>query len=252
MTQFRLLLTGDNPAAKNMAIDEAIMRECSHTGMPTVRLYSWKPAAVSIGYFQAIEEEVDLQRCKQLEIDVVRRITGGGAVFHDAELTYSFACREDSGILPKNILESYSQICNSLVLGLEQLGLTSRFVALNDVVVNNKKISGSAQTRRNGIVLQHGTILIKVDVEKMFSLLKVPDEKIRDKIIQNVKQRVTSIEEQTGREIYFQEVAEAITNGFSENFNAELAKGRLSIEESVLAEKIEKERFSAKEWNYLR
>ncbi len=250
--QFRLLLTGENNASKNMAIDEAIMRECPHTGLPTVRLYSWSPSAVSIGYFQGIEEEVDLNKCKQLGIDVVRRITGGGAVFHDKELTYSFVCREESGIVPKKILESYAKICNSLVLGLEELGLKANFAPLNDIVVNGKKISGSAQTRRNGVVLQHGTVLIKVDVEKMFSLLKVPNEKLRGKIIESVKQRVTSLESATGREVYFKEVEEAMHKGFSENFNAQLAKGSLTIEEKALAEKIETERFSSKQWNYLR
>ncbi len=250
--KFRLLETGENPAAKNMAIDEAIMREYPHFGRPTLRFFAWKPAAVSIGYFQSLEQEVDLAKCKQLGMDIVRRITGGGAVFHEAELTYSFTCSEDSGIVPKNILESYALICNSLVLGFRELGLNAGFVPLNDIVVNGKKISGSAQTRRNGVVLQHGTILIKVDVEKMFSLLKVPDEKLKGKMIENVKQRVTSVEEQAGREIYFQEVAEAMQKGFAENFKAEVEGGSLTVEEKVIAEKIEKERFASRSWNYLR
>ncbi len=250
--KFRLLETGENPAAKNMAIDEAIMRECPHFGMPTLRFFAWKPAAVSIGYFQSLEQEVDLAKCKQLGIDIVRRITGGGAVFHDAELTYSFTCTEDSAIVPKNILESYALICNSLVLGFGELGLNASFVPLNDIVVNGKKISGSAQTRRNGVVLQHGTVLIRVDVEKMFSVLKVPDEKLKDKMIENVKQRVTSVEQEAGREVYFREVADAVRKGFAENFKAEIEKGSLALEEKALAEKIEKERFASSSWNYLR
>ncbi len=250
--QFRLLETGENKAAKNMAIDEAIMRECPRLGMPTVRFYCWLPPAISIGYFQSIADEVDLQRCKQLGVDVVRRITGGGAVFHDRELTYSFVCTEQSAVVPKNILQSYQKICNSLVIGFKELGLEARFAPLNDIIVNGRKISGNAQTRRNGVVLQHGTVLVKVDVEKMFSLLRVPDEKLRGKMIESVKQRVTSIEQQLGKEVYFQEVADAMRTGFERNFNAELAKGALSIGEKALAEKIEKERFAAKEWNYLR
>ncbi len=246
--KLRILETGENTAFKNMAVDEAIMRNCKRVG-PTLRLYSWKPAAVSIGYFQAIEEEVDLKKCKQIGVDVVRRITGGGAVFHDAELTYSFFCSEESKIVPKNILESYARVCNSLVLGFEELGLEAEFVPLNDIVVGGKKISGNAQTRRNGIVLQHGTILLKVDVEKMFSLLKVPDEKLKGKMIESVKQRVTSVEQQAGRAVYFQEVLEAMKKGFVENFEAELVKGKLFLEEKALAEKLEKEKFSTSEWN---
>jgi len=252
MTRFRFLETGENTAAKNMAVDEAIMKECPHFEEPTVRFYSWRPAAVSIGYFQAIEDEVNLKNCREQDTDVVRRITGGGAVFHEAELTYSFVCKESSGIVPQNILESYALICNSIVLGLKELGLQAEFVPLNDIIVKGKKISGNAQTRRNGIVLQHGTVLIKVDVEKMFSLLKVPDEKIKDKIIENVKQRVTSITEQAGRELYFQEIADAMKKGFEQNFNAELSNGKLTMEETVLSEKIEAEKFATREWNYLR
>ena len=92
--RFRFIKDGYNTAAMNMAIDEAIMRETKKTGMPTVRFYSWKPPAISIGYFQGLEQEVDLQKCKEFGVDFVRRITGGGAVFHDMELTYSFECTE--------------------------------------------------------------------------------------------------------------------------------------------------------------
>jgi lipoate-protein ligase A len=249
--EFRLLETGENNAFKNMAVDEAIMLNCKREG-PTLRLYSWKPAAVSIGYFQAIEEEVDLEKCRAFGIDVVRRLTGGGAVFHDAELTYSFCCSEVSALVPENILESYAKICNSLVLGFKELGLESEFVPLNDISVNGRKVSGNAQTRRSGVVLQHGTILLKVDVEKMFSVLKVPDEKLKGKMIESVKQRVTSVEKELGREIYLQEAAEAVKKGFSENFGAELAKGKLSLEERAFAERIERERFASREWNFKR
>jgi len=252
MTRFRLLLTGENNAARNMAIDEAIMRNYALFGKPTVRFYSWKPPAVSIGYFQQIEEEVDLAECKKQGVDVVRRITGGGAVFHEAELTYSFCCTGESGLVEKNILESYKKICGSIVLGLGGLGLKAEFAPLNDITVNGRKISGNAQTRRGGIVLQHGTILLRVDVDKMFALLRVPNEKLKGKLIEDVKQRVTSIERETGKEIGFDETAEAMRCGFEKNFNAELVEGELAEDEVSLAKKIEKEKFLSGEWNYLR
>ena len=250
--EFRLLETGSNSAAKNMAIDEAVMRLAHRTRKPAVRFYGWSPPAISIGYFQGLEQEVDLQKCGELVGDFVRRITGGGAVFHDHELTYSFACTQESKIVPEKIIDSYKKICNPIILGLKEFGLDATFVPLNDIVVNGKKISGNAQTRREGAVLQHGTILMEVDVEKMFSLLKVPNEKLKGKLIEDVKQRVTSLEQQCGKKVSFEKLSGSLKKGFEKEFGARLVKGKLTEEETGLADKIMQERFSAKEWNFKR
>jgi len=252
MTEWRLLETGYKNAFTNMAIDEAISELHQKIEKPTVRFYGWKPSAISIGYFQSIKEEVDISKCEELGVDVVRRITGGGAVYHEEEVTYSFVCSEKSGIVPKNIFESYKKICNSIILGFKNLNLEAQFVPLNDIVVNGKKISGNAQTRRNHNVLQHGTILTEVDVDKMFSMLLVPNEKIKGKLIKDVKQRVTSVKDQAGRIVEFQEVVDSMAKGFEENFGVKLSKEELTQEELELAEKIRKERFSKTEWNYKR
>lgn len=250
--EFRFIKDSFHDAFTNMAIDEAIMKNCEKFGKPTIRFYCWKPPAISIGYFQSLQEEVDLEKCRELGIDFVRRITGGGAVFHDCELTYSFACTESSNIVSKNILESYRQICNGLILGFKELGLEAKFVPLNDIVVNGKKVSGNAQTRREKCILQHGTILLKVDVEKMFSLLKVPNEKLKGKLIEDVKQRVTSVEKELGKEISFEQMAVAMKRGFEKAFDAKLTEGKLDSEELKLAEKIKTGQFSKKEWNFKR
>jgi len=251
MTEFRLLETGFSDAFTNMAVDEAIAQAHKPKDPAVIRFYGWKPHAVSIGYFQGIEEEVDLEHAKELEADVVRRITGGGAVFHERELTYSFVCSEKSRLVSKNILESYQKICGGIVNGLEELNVEAVFAPLNDIVVNGKKISGNAQTRRQGNVLQHGTLLLEVGVDKMFSLLKVPDEKMKGKIVEDVKQRVTSLEMETGREYSFRDVAEAMQNGFEKEFGAKLVPSELSAEEQKLAQEI-REKFASKEWNFRR
>ena len=252
MKEWRLLETDFNDAFTNMAIDEAVNTLHDETKKPTVRFYGWKPSAISIGYFQGVREEVDLERWKELDVDVVRRITGGGAVFHDAELTYSFVCSEKSGVVSKNILDSYKKICNSVVLGLRTLKIDSSFVPINDIISNGQKISGNAQTRRNGNVLQHGTVLMGVDVEKMFSLLLVPDEKMRGKMIEDIKQRVTSVELQLGKKVSFDRVSSAMKKGFEENFEIRLVTGKLTSEEKILAEKIKLERFSNESWTFRR
>lgn len=246
--EYRLLDTGMNEAAMNMAIDEAIML----SKKPTLRFFGWKPPTVSIGYFQGMEQEVDLDACKAHGIDVVRRVTGGGAVFHDQELTYSYFVPEDSGEVSRTILESYDQICGFVIGGLRKLGLEAEFKPINDIIVNGKKISGNAQTRKNGMVLQHGTILLGVDVKKMFSLLKVPDEKIRDKMISVVEERVTSVEKELGRSVTFDEVKEKIVEAFQESGMRVLREGALSKEEEEKAKELYENKYSTKKWNFMR
>jgi len=248
--EWRLLQTGYANAFTNMAVDKAIL--VSHSkGLvpPTVRFYGWVPPAISIGYFQSLVEEVDLEACQRYGVDCVRRITGGGAVFHDKELTYSIVIAESHPSIPKNILQSYGRICGAVMKGLEQLGINSEYAPINDIVTNGRKISGNAQTRKHQTVLQHGTVLMDVDVDTMFSLLKVPNEKIKDKLIADVKQRVTSIHHCLGKHIRFTQVADAMKRGFEEEFQIHLVEGGLTIEEQTFAEQFEKETFLTEKWN---
>lgn len=251
--QWRLLQTGFNNASVNMAVDRAILVANSEGLVPpTVRFYGWSPAAISLGYFQSIAEEIDLDACAHLGVEYVRRITGGGAVFHDKELTYSIVVPESHPEIPKNIMGSYRRICGAVMKGLAQLGIVSVYAPINDIVSGGRKISGNAQTRKLGTVLQHGTVLMDVDVDKMFSLLKVPNEKIKDKLIADVKQRVTSIRHLLGTEVSFSQVSNAMKRGFEEEFHVELIDGRLSAREQALAKTFEEECFSTKEWNHRR
>ena len=251
--QWRLLQTGFNNAFFNMAVDEAVLINCSRGKVPpTVRFYGWNPPAISIGYFQSLEDEIDLDFCEKIGVDYVRRITGGGAVFHDTELTYSIVVPESHHSVSKNIMDSYGRICGAVIRGFGFLGIKSSYAPINDIVVDGCKISGSAQTRKMRTVLQHGTVLMDVDVDRMFSLLMVPSEKIRDKLISDVKQRVTSIKKVLGKEIVFDEVAIAMKKGFEEEFDVELVEGSLTDVEFAMAKKIENDRFSSKDWNYRR
>lgn len=234
----RLLNTGEHTGAWNMALDEAMMQSTRETGVSSLRFFSWKPSAITIGYFQNLEQEVDVENCKKLGIDIVRRQTGGGAVFHESELTYSFITKEYS----QDIVESYKLICGALVDGLKTIGIDGQFVPINDLITNGKKFSGNAQTRKEKVLLQHGTILLKVDVEKMFSLLKVPDEKIRDKMISTVKERVIGIDKG------FDEVADAIKIGFKNTFNVEFEESKPTEKELETTEELIKSKYGNLEW----
>ncbi len=235
-------------AYMNMAIDEALSESVSKGAPPTIRFYKWMPSAVSIGYFQSMNDVVDVESCERQKVDIVRRRTGGGAVYHwdDGEITYSIAA--PLGVFSKNIIESYKEICGYVIKGLKNLGIRAEFAPINDIIADGKKISGNAQTRRNGVLLQHGTILHNVDVHTMFTLLKVPDEKIRDKMIQNVKERVTCIN--NFRKANFDETYHALLKGFSEG--KEYEEKELSEEELERAIELAGSRYSDKEWNFMR
>lgn len=194
--RWRLMPFQINSAAINMAIDEAIAESISfNESNPTIRFYGWHPSAVSIGCFQNMEDEVDLEACERSGIDVVRRRTGGGAVYHDTtgELTYSVICPER--MMDKDIGASYRTVCGWVVQALAEIGLQAEFRPINDVVVSGKKVSGSAQTRRQGIFTMHGTVLHTVDRERMFSVLKVGRTKVSDKDLASYGEGVAGVAE---------------------------------------------------------
>ena len=238
-SKIRTLETGYNSGPWNMALDEVLMNCINYHSMPILRIYGWRPPTVSIGYFQSMDEEVDIKKCRQMGINVVRRMTGGGAVLHESELTYSFI----TNVYPKNIMESYNLICDPVVICINKLGFNAKFAPLNDIIVNGKKVSGNAQTRKKGILLQHGTILLSVNLEKMFSVLKVPSEKVKDKMIDDAKERVMGLNKP------FDEVAYNLKESFSDKFGAEIVVDNLTTKEEESTKKLAKEKYSSDQWN---
>ncbi|MBS7620401.1 lipoate--protein ligase family protein, partial [Candidatus Bathyarchaeota archaeon] len=185
-----------NDAYTNMAIDEALARARGEDKSPdTLRLYMWKPSAVTLGYFQSVEDEVDVEACKRLGIDINRRISGGGAVFNSSygEITYSIVTSENNPLACQDITSSYRFFCNGIIKALSILGIESEFKPINDVIVKGKKISGNAQIRKYRAVLHHGTVLVDFNAEEMFTVLKVSQEKLKDKLIKQAEERVTTI-----------------------------------------------------------
>jgi lipoate---protein ligase len=240
--------------ALNMGIDESVAKGLAEgSSGPTLRFYRWSPPCVSIGYFEDIEGNVDLEAAKKAGVDVLRRVTAGGSVFHNAELTYSIVLPLGTPLAPLDILESYSRICSGLVAGLARLGVDARFAPVNDIEAGGKKLSGNAQTRKRGILLQHGTILLGLDLPLMFSLLRVPDEKLRRKLIAKAEDRINCLEYLLGREVSFGETAAAMKAGFAEAFGAygvEIEEGGLSQEELTAAEALAAEKYSSRAWNF--
>lgn len=248
MTKWRLIQLQEYTGPMNMALDEAVSESVRHGGQPTMRFFSWNPDCVTIGYHQSPEEEVNLQECERKGFGVVRRVTGGGAVFHNrtGEITYSVIGGEE--LFPKDIIASYKEICGWIVDGLGELGVKAEFKPINDVIVNGKKISGNAQTRRRGVLHQHGTILYGLDVRTMFSVLKVSKEKISDKLIASVEERVTSLDRicsATRGETYH-----ALVKSFTKNKEFEF--GDFTKDEINRALDLAESKYSSREWNFQR
>jgi lipoate-protein ligase A len=250
--QFRLLETGRHDGYYNMGLDEALLESvASGASLPCLRFYGWQPPAVSVGYFQGLLEEVDLDACKRRGIDVVRRISGGGAVFHNLELTYSLVLSESHPSAIKDINASYEKYCAGIVAGLSLLGAETRFVPINDIQAGNRKLSGNAQTRRMGCILQHGTILLDNDVDLMFELLRVPSEKLKGKLVEDIKSRVTSLKA-LNIAASFEEAADALAEGFRRVLDLDFLPSAPTDIENRRAQTLAVEKFSARDWLFKR
>jgi lipoate-protein ligase A len=233
-----------------MALDEALLEGVSSgASLPALRFFGWKPPAVSLGYFQGLEEEVDLDACRRHGVDVVRRISGGGAVFHHAEITYSLIMPLSNPHAGPSIAESYRVLCAGVAAGLGRLGIEAAFAPVNDILAGGRKISGNAQTRRKGCLLQHGTILLDLEAELMFSLLKVPREKLKGKLIEDIRQRVTSLKALLGRPVSYEEGSAALAEGFREALSLDYTGDTApSPEEEARAAFLGETKFASPQW----
>lgn len=255
---WRLLKPESNNAFMNMAIDEAILTERIDSYVPnTVRLYRWKPSAVSIGKFQSIDNEVYLEQCRALGVHIVRRPSGGGTVYHDSdgEITYSIIANK-ADIGTQDITIIYTKVYAGLTTALRRLGVTADFSAGNakacpNLTVDGKKISGSAQCHKKNVVLQHGTLLVDVDFEKMFTFLRVPWSSSCMQVTDIARKRITSIRSQVGGSVTIEQVNAAVIDGFGRAMNAELIEGQLTRRELELAQELSAHKYASDNWNLL-
>lgn len=236
----------------SMAIDEALLELRRRDKIPdTLRVYVINPSAVTIGYFQKISESVNLDYLRVNNIGITRRITGGGAVYHDSqgELTYGV-------VLPvagmfNDVNESFKIICNGIVLALKLLNVEATFVPINDVTVHGRKISGSAQTRRGDFLLQHGTLMYGTDIDILEKVLKVPSVKLSSKGISRIRERVITLHEVLGKRISKEELAFILVKGFSHALAREAFYDEYTEEELNLASELV-EKYKDSSWIFKR
>jgi lipoyl(octanoyl) transferase len=255
----RLINFQYNSAVENMAIDEAIFQETvRYKKSPTLRFYGWQPAAVSIGYFQDLDTEVNAARCRDAGVDIVRRITGGKAVFHGDDLTYSVMSCDQGKIFPADILGTYRIISECIALGLSYLGIqttleeTGRSVKNADfksccfsypsrnelLIAGRKKICGSAQMRSQGGFLQHGSLPISFDHLLTASFL-LPSR--TEKQLELLRDSVAAINDEAGFAIDLGVICTNLVKGFSSVLGLEIEEGGLTpAEENIKRELMNK------------
>lgn len=243
---FRLLKTGYRSGYYNMGLDSGLLESVvQESAAPVLRLYGWEPAAVSVGCFQGLTDAVDLDACRRRGVDVLRRVSGGGAVFHHAELTYSIVMPITHPLAAGTIQESYKRFCGGVICGLEALGVSAVFAPVNDILAEGRKVSGNAQTRRGGGILHHGTVLLDLDYDRMLELLKVPRSALPGK-------RAAGLKALLGRSVSYEEAESALADGFRRALSLEFSAypAAPTAAEAARADELAYRVFGSPEWLY--
>ncbi len=241
-----------------MAVDEALLESVgSGASRPVLRLYRWDPPCLSLGYAQAIAE-VDRPRLASFDWDLVRRPTGGRAILHTDELTYSVTAPLREPRVAGSVLDSYQRLSQALLLALTSLGLPVQTQAVNpstltgkplnpvcfevpsayEITVGGKKLIGSAQARRKDGVLQHGSLPLTGDLARIVQGLVYPSEEARRAAADHLLQRATTVAAVFGREVTWETAANAFAGGFSAALNLEWEPSDLTPAENARADEL--------------
>ena len=249
--KWRIINSDLSDPAFTVAADEAIARAVSENKVPnTLHFYRRNVPTISLGYFQQVDKSIDIDFCKRNNIQIVRRITGGSAIYTDpGHLMYGLAVGQDN--LPDGRNDAFKMVCGAIVHALKELGIQAEFKPVNDVLVNGRKISGSAQMRRWGIVLQHGSLVMDNTSEMLSNALKQDMAKIQERG-QKPETYVTSLSEILGTELDLEIIRSALVNGFEEVFNIKFEASGLTDYENELIDQLIAEKYGNKEWNFKR
>lgn len=257
-----------NDAATNMAIDEWLLIEHSKGNIqPTIRFYGWERPSLTVGHFQNVERTIDFHGIQKHNCDFVRRLTGGSAVLHDDELTYSIIVTESHPKIPKSVNDAYYVLAKGLLEGYRLLGVQADFAipekerlrersavcfevpASYEMIVDGKKISGNAQTRKNGVLLQHGSIPMSFNSDMLFDLFKFSNDKIRERQRTSFVKKATSINEIMQKEHTYNELKDAFLLGFKKSLQIDLQPLKLTEENWKEINELANKKYRTDEWN---
>lgn len=248
---WRLLDTGHRTGAENMALDEALLTARSQNISPnTLRFLQFRPHCTLVGFHQAVDQEIRQEYCQEHGIDINRRITGGGGLYWDeSAIGWEIYARKDHPTIPPNLDDLYRKMCEAVVCGLRNLGVNAAYRPRNDIEVDGRKISGTGGAEYGDAFLYQGSVLVDFDVDTMLRALRIPIEKLKNKEVQSVKERVTCLKWVLGYTPSGDVVKAALIQGFSEVFGVSFEMGDLTRGEEELFAK-ELPRFNSSEWIY--
>ena len=246
MDEWRVIDFGKVDIRYMMAMNESILKNDEGN-----TLIFWDPSkSIILGYFQKADVELNLERCK--DYTIVRRISGGGFAFSDdrgRQVNYGVIGTIDDKLFPLDVTDSYHQICGMLIDTLREYGFNADFRPINDIIVDGRKISGNAQTRWSGKLLQHGTLLLDFDIKEMLRISNVPIEKISDKQVASIEEGMTWMDKELPEKVDMDEVRGVIRQKFEERFGVKLVDSKASeVEEQTAQELLPK--YISDKWNY--
>mgnify|MGYP006274133645 CR=1 FL=1 len=243
--KWRIINEGSYSEAMHHAIDEVLIEKLNAgETQPTLRFWYRENPSVPMGRFQAFEDEVESDYAEKNNVEVVRRLTGGGAMFAEPGnvITYSIYIPRDH--VPDDFEESYEELDQFAVQALNDIGVSVEYAPLNDIEHEKGKIGGAAQLRKNNAVLHHTTMSYNLNIKEMLRVLRIGKEKVSDKAVNSAEKRVSRISSHTNQSR--EEVIEKMIERFVEEKNYE--KSSLTREELEEAEKIAEKKFSTKSW----
>ncbi len=248
MKRLRYIPTIEGPAHEQMAIDEAILQAFDDGKIPTtLRFFRFDPSAITVGYSQDIDKVIHTHKCEEYDIPFVRRITGGGTVYHDyhGEITYSIVTQQLEG----SIQESFKYLLDPIINTLRGYGLEAKFKPYNDILISRKKVSGSAQKRGKKGLLQHGTLMYATDLDKLADILKLDKEKLKEKGVSSFFELVTTMEKELGEKPEPDELIEKMKDCYEEHLGNNFETSSLTeLEKGYVTEL--KEKYKSPEWTY--
>jgi len=267
MTTWRCIVSGIGAPYENMSIDEALFSSTCRSGVPALRLYGWAPATVSLGFAQRSSEALNFLELGRRHIAWVRRPTGGRAVLHDMEVTYSVSVPESDSLYSMGLEASYEWLCRPIVAALRSLGVSAElsphgssgfssascFTApgTTDILAHGRKIVGSAQMRTREGFLQHGSIVLKNDLDKLFGVIRSGSTSPQD-AIEKAAQLMTSVSDEVHRPVSFSEMSAALIRAFSQLEGVHIADDNLTKREMLDVSRIAQLKYGCEDWNALR
>jgi lipoate-protein ligase A len=267
MNTWRLLTTPAARGAWNMALDQSILEHIGRgESLPTLRLYAWTPACLSLGYAQSFSD-VDVTRLKQHGWEVVRRVTGGRAILHTDELTYSVIAPSNEPRMEGSVLESYNRLAQALLLAVKSLEIPVEMKedikhgailhnnpvcfevpSTYEITVDGKKLIGSAQARKKEGVLQHGSLPLTGELTRICQALVFENESARENASKRLLERATTVESALGRRISWENAAQAMVKAFEAQLGLNFERGELSESESKRTDELVKEKYDHPAW----